>query len=247
MKYVGSKNKLAKYIVPILQKIIDTHNINIYVEPFVGGGHIIDKISCKSKYGFDIDNIPISIFKHYIEKPQDLDILPNSLTKDFYYYIRDNNEFPVWYKSSILLFGSYNSRVYGGCYGATAQTKNGKTRNYYREAINNFKKQLPNLKGIKFEQKSYLDLDFQDTLIYCDPPYKNGIGYQEEFNHDLFWQWAEKQTKNNIVLVSENEAPNDWVCIWQQQTKTSMNNRHRINKIEKLFIHKNQLKIIKEY
>ena len=38
MKYVGSKNKLAKYIVPILQKIIDTHNINIYVEPFVGGG-----------------------------------------------------------------------------------------------------------------------------------------------------------------------------------------------------------------
>ena len=53
--------------------------------------------------------------------------------------------------------------------------------------------------------------------------------------------------KNNIVIVSENEAPNDWVCIWQQQTKTSMNNRNRINKIEKLFIHKNQLKIIKEY
>lgn len=106
---------------------------------------------------------------------------------------------------------------------------------------------MPNLKGIKFEQKSYLDLDFQDTLIYCDPPYKNGIGYQEEFNHDLFWQWAEKQTKNNIVIVSENEAPNDWVCIWQQQTKTSMNNRNKINKVEKLFIHKNQLKIIKEY
>ena len=38
MKYVGSKSKIAKSIVPILQRVIDTHNINIYVEPFVGGG-----------------------------------------------------------------------------------------------------------------------------------------------------------------------------------------------------------------
>lgn len=92
MKYVGSKNKIAKHIVPILQSLIDKNHIEVYIEPFVGGGNIIDKISCKSKYGFDIDNIPISIFKHYIQKPQDLDILPNLITKDFYYYIRDNNE-----------------------------------------------------------------------------------------------------------------------------------------------------------
>lgn len=244
MKYVGSKNKLAKYIVPILQRIIDSNGIQKYIEPFCGGCNVIDKIKCNKLIAYDNDVIPISIFKHYIERPQDLDILPNNLTKDFYYYVRDTKEFPDWYRSSILLFGSYNSRVYGGCYGATAQTKNGKTRNYYREAINNFKKQLPNLKGIKFEQKSYLDLDFQDTLIYCDPPYQEGIGYKDNFYHEEFWNWVRKNLLKNIIIVSENSAPEDFICIWQQETTSSMNNRNKIDKVEKLFIHKSQVKYL---
>lgn len=38
MVYVGSKNRYAKYIVPILQKCIEDNKINTYIEPFVGGG-----------------------------------------------------------------------------------------------------------------------------------------------------------------------------------------------------------------
>lgn len=38
MKYMGSKSKIAKYIVPILNDIIVKNNIFTYVEPFVGGG-----------------------------------------------------------------------------------------------------------------------------------------------------------------------------------------------------------------
>lgn len=37
MKYVGSKNKISKYIVPIIQKHIDENEIRTYIEPFVGG------------------------------------------------------------------------------------------------------------------------------------------------------------------------------------------------------------------
>ena len=37
MKYVGSKNRIAKDIVPIIQKYIDENNITEYYEPFVGG------------------------------------------------------------------------------------------------------------------------------------------------------------------------------------------------------------------
>ena len=44
MVYMGSKNRYAPYIVPILQKTIDKHNVNTYIEPFVGGANIIDKI-----------------------------------------------------------------------------------------------------------------------------------------------------------------------------------------------------------
>jgi len=38
MKYVGSKARIAKDIVPIIQKCIDDNGIELYVEPFVGGG-----------------------------------------------------------------------------------------------------------------------------------------------------------------------------------------------------------------
>ena len=51
MKYMGSKSRIAKDIVPIIQKCINDNNIDIYIEPFVGGANIIDKIKCKM-FGF---------------------------------------------------------------------------------------------------------------------------------------------------------------------------------------------------
>lgn len=37
MRYVGSKNKLSKEIIPIIQKYIDQVSAESYLEPFVGG------------------------------------------------------------------------------------------------------------------------------------------------------------------------------------------------------------------
>lgn len=54
MVYQGSKNRLTKYIVPIIQKQIDENNITTYIEPFVGGANVIDKIRCENKIGSDI-------------------------------------------------------------------------------------------------------------------------------------------------------------------------------------------------
>lgn len=50
MVYQGSKNKLAKYIVPIIQSYIDNNNVQAYIELFGGGANIIDKIKCNKKY-----------------------------------------------------------------------------------------------------------------------------------------------------------------------------------------------------
>lgn len=52
MVYQGSKNRLTKYIVPIIQKKIDENNISTYIEPFVGGANVIDKINCKNRNWF---------------------------------------------------------------------------------------------------------------------------------------------------------------------------------------------------
>ena len=60
---MGSKNKYAKDIVPILQKCIDDNNITLYIEPFVGGANIIDKIKCKERYGFDRSDTLIALLQ----------------------------------------------------------------------------------------------------------------------------------------------------------------------------------------
>ena len=48
MRYMGSKNRISKYIVPIIQSYIND-NTNCYIEPFVGGANMIDKIQCDKK------------------------------------------------------------------------------------------------------------------------------------------------------------------------------------------------------
>ena len=47
MKYVGSKNRLAKELTPIIQSYI-TDDTKGYLEPFVGGANMIDKIECNN-------------------------------------------------------------------------------------------------------------------------------------------------------------------------------------------------------
>lgn len=50
---MGSKSRIAKDIVPIIQKCIDDNGINTYVENFVGGSNMIKytKLIKKSKKG----------------------------------------------------------------------------------------------------------------------------------------------------------------------------------------------------
>ena len=38
MKYMGSKNRIAKAILPIMLQEADRRGITTWVEPFVGGG-----------------------------------------------------------------------------------------------------------------------------------------------------------------------------------------------------------------
>ena len=64
MVYQGSKNKLAKFLVPIIQKYIDDNDIKTYIEPMVGGANLIDKIKCDNKIGADINEELIALLKY---------------------------------------------------------------------------------------------------------------------------------------------------------------------------------------
>lgn len=73
------------------------------------------------------------------------------------------------------------------------------------ERLNN----LNDIKNIVCTNLSYDELDFEtDSVIYCDPPYKNTSSYKINFNHEEFYDWCRKQ-KN--IFISEYKMPNDFV------------------------------------
>lgn len=245
MKYVGSKAKIKKDIISILQKIIDENNITNYIEPFVGGANIIDDIKCDNKIGYDNEEILIELLNECKANSDFLNELPELPTKEHYYEVRDNieNKYSKAYQGAILFFASYNAKINGG-YGAFANTKDGKIRNYFQEAKRNLEKQLNSLKDIKFVWSDYknIELPKNKSLIYCDIPYESSMGKmyntEDTFNHKEFWQWVRDNSKNHIIVVSEYNAPDDFKCIWEKEHITNMNNRdNQQKKVEKMFIY----------
>ena len=245
IKYMGSKSRIAKHIVPIIQKCIDDNGIANYIEPFVGGANVIDKIKCKNRYGGDINEYLIEIYKN-LDK---IKTLPKEVSKEHYSKVRNcyNNkseEFPKWYIGAIGFLASYNGRFFDGGYAGIVSTKANTIRNYYNEAKRNLESQISNLQNVKWGCQDYRELNkINNFLIYCDIPYKDTKQYNvsKNFNHDLFWHWVRDQSKNNIVIVSECQAPDDFKCIWQQEILRTVDNTKRVSSVEKLFIHNDGL------
>ena len=114
-------------------------------------------------------------------------------------------------------------------------------RNYYQEAKNNILTQAPDLKGIVFgvsDYKESIELPYDSgMLIYCDPPYQGTKQYANAmtFDYNEFWQTMRDWSKNNIVLISEQNAPDDFECIWEQEVSRSIKATDKSKSTEKLF------------
>ena len=81
IRYLGSKARLSKELAPIIQSYIDKTNAIGYVEPFVGGANMIDKIKCSKRYGFDTHRYLIAL----LQKAQtDTSDFPDVITEEVY-------------------------------------------------------------------------------------------------------------------------------------------------------------------
>lgn len=247
---MGSKSKIVKYLAPIIQSKIDENHITTYWEPFVGGANVIDHISCKHRYGSDINYYLIELLKKAASEPSLLDNLPNTLTREHYNEVRNdyNNNLQIyqpWYIGAIGFLGSYCGRYFDGGFAPSGSHFDGSkmvVRDYYNESLNNLKKQAKQLQDIEFRYGDYLSAFqfIQNSMIYCDPPYINTKQYSmmKSFNHEEFWNWCRCISKKNIVLISEQEAPDDFECIWQYEIGRTIKATDKSRTVEKLFRYK---------
>lgn len=240
MKYVGSKNRIAKEIAPIIQSYIDEmgEQCNGYWEPFVGGANMIDKIKCAHKYGSDAHRYLIALLHHVKQTTKDV---PDTITRDEYIAVRQNMcNYPDWYVGLVGFCASYNGKWFGG-YANEVKTKIGTVRNYTDESIRNLKKQASNLRDVEFSCRTFQECnpDVRNFVIYCDPPYRDTTKYATaDFPYDEFYDWCRQLAKHNIVLISEYWMPDDFECIWQGKLKCTLDKASRSDKVEKLFKYK---------
>ena len=118
IKYMGSKSRIAKHIVPIIQKYIDENKPTFYLEPFVGGANVIDKIKHPNKFGSDKNKYLIALLKLVQSgKP-----LYESVPKELYdkaiiaFNNGDTSDFEDWQIGNIGFLASYNGRWFDGGY-----------------------------------------------------------------------------------------------------------------------------------
>ena len=243
IKYMGSKSRITKDIVPIIQKYINDNEITSYIEPFCGGANVIDKIKCKNRIASDINLYLIALLKRVQNKEELYDDVPKELyDKVRASYNNKDNSFENWEYGNIGFLASYNGRFFDGGYAKSGyeNLKNGsqRYRDYYNEAKNNILSQ--NLQGIIFINDDYRNLEANNSVIYCDPPYENQKQYANSlhFDYDEFWNYMRRWSKNNIVIISELNAPEDFECIWEKSVSRSIKSTDKSRDTEKLFTYK---------
>lgn len=243
MRYVGSKNKLSKELAPIIQSYICDETKG-YLEPFVGGANMIDKIRCKKRIGCDIHKQLISLLQ-FAQKHEEQ--LPERIFEDEYKIVQQNKEkYPDWYLGLVGFCASFGAKYFGGYARDSKSDNSGK---WSAGAINNLKKQLPNIKDVEFYNTKFQDLPLdkiKDYVIYCDIPYRGTTKYAtNSFPYDEFYSWAKAASIYNTVLISEYSMPDDFECIWEKEVKTLLDsNKDKGDesniRVEKLFTYKNK-------
>lgn len=234
MKYLGGKVKLAKDIANVLNAY--RKDGQAYVEPFVGGAAVIAQMTGE-RYGYDIFKPIIEMFKEIQNGWQP----PQDVTYEEYQRVRFSEG-----EEALKAFVGFSCSFAGKYFGGYARTSKDKTvaekYSYAKSGFNVLMKQKPLIQDVKFECKSYLDLELNDCLIYCDPPYANTTKYNgtKDFDSEVFWNWVREKSKTNTVIVSEYNAPEDFEVIWEKELKIGMRDsemNHHV-KVEKLFKYK---------
>ena len=164
--------------------------------------------------------------------------LPDVITDEQYKYIKAHKDEDKALSGFVGFGCSFGGKWFGGL------ARNKKGDNYCARANRSIYKDLDGLKNAEFSCLDYKDVIIPNgSVVYADPPYANTTGYTTGvFDTDEFWDYMREISKNNLVFISEENAPDDFECIWQQDFKRMLdvNKENIFTKTEKLWKYKGE-------
>lgn len=226
MQYQGGKAKACKAIVKTM--VDNGLTDQVVVEPFCGACHVTYEL-CRigrTVHASDLNRSLIMMWQKALA--EGVSSFP----------IDDYDSWKTAAPSAEKALVGYGASWGGKWFGGLA--RNNLNRDYLGNAVRSVNKYASAMRGkVVFNDCSYLDLcDSTGLVYYLDKPYASTTShYGGDFDHDQFWEWTRERARENLVFVSEYEAPIG-TCIMEMETPLSMaagkNNKGR-KQIERLF------------
>lgn len=229
MRYMGGKERQAKYLVPEILK--HGAGCTSYLEPFLGGASIFSRMAPHfpgEATGADIQPDLILMWNAVLGGWDP----PTSLTREEWYVLKASEP------SALRGFAGFGCSFGGMFFQGYAKESPGHFR--VRDSHNSVLRKAARMTGAKILLADYREFDpGPGTLVYCDPPYAGTTGYVGvgQFDHAEFWTvaraWA---TDGATVLVSEYAGPDFTELVWERATRVLLNRDSNTGvAIERLF------------
>ena len=261
MQYLGGKSRISKQISEVINEIPrwkvknsetvskydNEHQFsereresNCFVSLFCGSCSVESKVEGFSRKILNDKHEYLIELLNGVKNGYDL---PEQISEEEYKYIREHKD-----EDKVLSgFVGFGCSFGGKWFGGYARNKTG--TNYALQSKKSLLKDMNNLMDAEFICKDYRDVELpRDCIVYADPPYDNTTGYgKEKFNSEEFWEYMREISKEHVVFISEQTAPDDFVSIWEKSfTRTlDVNKNNQFKVTEKLFVHKCNENIVK--
>lgn len=199
LAYAGGKIRTAKHVVPILKKLRKSGQL--YFEPFAGMGSIGLHMENPRLFN-DIDPDVCAIWRGAIAGFTPSHYAPN---KELYNRLRRRAPKRPGFQEAFNRIAC----CYGGYKGTSYCPGN------YPHGVKRFNKMKEKAVGARISWHDYRHIKPRNCLIYCDPPYENStLKYSgNRFRTDEFWELMREWSKDNIVVISERQFPDDFRVI----------------------------------
>lgn len=225
MRYVGSKRRIAKSILPLMVREGVT-----FVEPFAGGFNLTTQVD-GPRIAADCHRELIALFTAV----QAGWVPPTEVTEDQYRAIKAE---PNKYAPELVGFVGFGCSFGGKWWGGYAREERPGHTSIPSQSSRSLVRQAARLQGVDIRCGQYYELELPKTrsTVYCDPPYRNTQKYRDTFDHDLFWEWVRDVAKDHDIFVSEYTAPQDFRVMWASDLSCPIDrNSGKKRGVEKLF------------
>lgn len=232
MQYMGGKARIARRLVEAI--LADTDARDVWYEPFVGGGNVMEHAAPHFRRSVGSDSHPdlIMMWQHVTAGG----MIPDFVSRETYQELRKSE--PSAMRGFAGFGASFGGKWFGG-YGVSP--RDGEVCRQSARTVNR-QAAVFTKHDVRFRCWEFGKITPPvGAVVYCDPPYAGTTKYStSDFDYDVFYKTLIDWSTDRAVYLSEYAVP-DYVpatVIWSREKSMPLdkasNNRVAIENLYRI-------------